>query len=108
MILFTNLFDLIFLSARLEDIQKFRIFNCLTFLGFLYEGVSIFVLYKHLTVYENKFPKEMLLATIDALVMVVVNVIVGLVGVNKGEDFFVRGKSIEQDYKGDKEIKDTK
>lgn len=87
-ILFSRLFDLVFFRARLEDVQKFRFFNILTLIGFCYEGCGIYIMYKILTVYESKFQGEFLLTAIDCLSLLIANILVGVISMNKGNDFF--------------------
>lgn len=56
-------------------------------------------MYKVLTVYESKFKGEFLLTAIDCLSLFIVNIIVGVISMNKGNDFLDEVEAKEVDEK---------
>jgi hypothetical protein len=46
-------------------------------------------MYKILTEYEKKYKGELLFLAIDCISLLIINGIVGIISMNKGEDFFV-------------------
>lgn len=86
MMLFSRLFSFQCLRAQLDSVQKFRLFNVLSFLGVAHEGLVIYItalLLVGLPLMEQPF-----LALLDLLIINLFNVILALATSKKEESFF--------------------
>lgn len=58
-------------------------------IGFAYEGIGIYVMYKELNIYENKLSQVgSKMTSIDCLVFLCVNILVGVLSIRKDDNFF--------------------
>lgn len=86
LIVFTKLFSFQCVRAQLEHVQKFRIFNFLSFLGVAYEGLIIYV--SALILITLEAGSLEFLTFLDLLIVNVLNLVLALAASSKSENFF--------------------
>ena len=86
MLIFTRLFGFNCLKAQLESVQKFRIFNILSFLGISHEGLVLYVSVLVLIGLSAKHTLFMIF--IDLIAVSAINVVLALAASSKDDDFF--------------------
>jgi hypothetical protein len=83
MLIFTKLFRFSSLTAQLENIQGFRIFNLMSYLGIFYEGLYCYIAIKFFGLFSYADNKAIWLATLDAFVLVLASFVLALVATQK-------------------------
>ncbi len=86
--MFSKMFNFEFLKAKLNSVQQFRVFNVFSFLSFLSSGGILFGMGLIFTTYTlNKDQK--LMSYVDATVMTLINIVLGIMNSRKDDDFFL-------------------
>jgi hypothetical protein len=81
------MFNFVFLKAKLDSVQQFRVFNIFTFLSFLSSGGVLFglgLIYWTIPLTID----QKLMAYIDATVLTVLNMVLAILNSIKSNDFF--------------------
>ena len=86
MIVFTRLFKFDSMSARLEDVSKFRMFNVYSFFGLVGEAAALFVCFNIIGEYRSFLP--LFYPILDVIVVCIVNVLLAVLIAWKSQDFF--------------------
>ena len=81
--MFTKLFRFSFLTAQLEDIHGFRIFNVLSFLALIYECLYFYTAVKLFSNFSFGNDNQLMFATIDLLVVVCISMLFSLLNTYK-------------------------
>ncbi len=81
------MFNFVFLKAKLDSVQQFRVFNAFSFLSFLSSGGILFGMGMIFTTYKLTVDQK-LMAYIDATIMTAVNIVLGILNSRKDDDFF--------------------
>ena len=76
------------MSAKLESVYKFNIFNVFSFLGMLYEGLVIYVLYSIALVISYNTNRALFFACADVAIITLVCIIFAILATRKHKDFF--------------------
>ncbi len=85
--IYCKMFNFLFLKARLDSVQKFRIFNIFSFLSFFSSGGFLFAL--GLIYYSYTIALDQtLMAYLDATILTIVNIILAILNSRKNDDFF--------------------
>lgn len=88
LLIFTKLFRFECLTAHLEDIHGFRVFNVMSFLGFLYEGLYFYIAVKLFSIFSFGGDNQLMFAIIDCLAVMCISMIFALLTTHKDDDFF--------------------
>lgn len=94
LIIFTKLFRFNCLTAHLQNVHGFRVFNVFSFFGIVHEGFACFIAIKFLLSYgfsDNK----LYLATIDCLIVTIISFLLALIATQKDDNFF----KVHNDFK---------
>jgi len=86
MVVFSRLFSFNCFDGQLEDINKFKIFNVLSFIGLVPE--VIFIYCGVVTIAGLDRTNGLFMPLVDALVIFVLNIILSMVVSKKEIDFF--------------------
>jgi hypothetical protein len=109
LLIFTKLFRFSCLTAHLEDIHGFRVFNVMSFLGFLYEGLYFYIAVKLFSIFSFGSDQQLMFAIVDCLAVMCISMVFALLTTNKDEDFFkIRAESKDIDLGKRKNDKDPK
>ena len=86
--MFTKLFHFSGLSAPLESVQKFRIFNVFSFIGILHEGLAMYIAYHIIVEITYKSSQKLFLGCLDWMIVTMLAFIFALLLAKKDDDFF--------------------
>ena len=86
LLLFTRLFTFRIFRAQLQNIQKFRIFNMMSFIGIGHEGMVFYATFIVLTKYS--VINSVFLMLLDVVIVGVLNLILAFGVSKKNENFF--------------------
>jgi len=85
--MFCKMFNFVFLKAKLDSIQQFRVFNAFSFLSFLSSGGILFGMGLIFVTYKLQI-NQTLMAYIDATALTAINIVLGIMNSRKDDDFF--------------------
>ena len=88
LLMFTKLFRFSFLTAQLDSINEFRIFNVMSFLGLIYECLYFYVAVKLFSNFSFGADNQLMFAIIDCLAVVCISIFLAFLTTYKDEDFF--------------------
>jgi hypothetical protein len=97
------MFNFNFLKGKLNSVQQFRVFNAFSFLSFLSSGGILFGMGLIFSTYTLSIDQR-LMSYIDATVMTLVNIVLGILNSRKEDDFFE--EKTEDGYIVNKRIED--
>jgi hypothetical protein len=80
--MFCKMFNFLFLKARLDSVQQFRVFNAFSFLSFLSSAGILFGMGLVFATYHQILDQK-LMAFIDATVLTAVNIIIAILNSRK-------------------------
>eukprot|EP00919_Chromeraceae_sp_WS-2016_P039199 GHVR01093547.1.p1 GENE.GHVR01093547.1~~GHVR01093547.1.p1 ORF type:complete len:105 (-),score=1.92 GHVR01093547.1:1594-1908(-) len=86
MIIFTRLFNFWCLKGQLDHIDKFRLFNILSFIGMIADGI---IIYSSITTIITLTPSNgLFLVFLDTTIVSFINIVLALTVSKKDYDFF--------------------
>ena len=71
------------LSAKLESVQKFNIFNVFSFIGMLYEGVVMYTVYSIVKDISYESSRLLFMACVDVIIITLVCFILAMLASKK-------------------------
>ncbi len=80
--MFSKMFNFVFLKARLDSVQQFRVFNAFSFLSFLSSAGVLFGMGLVFVTYKQEIDQK-LMAFIDATVLTAANIILAILNSRK-------------------------
>lgn len=86
MVLFSKLFRFYSMSAILEKLSRFRLFNIFSFFGILPEALALYVCFVSIVNYT--FQKLIFHAFLDVIVIFMINILLAVLIVWKPDNFF--------------------
>lgn len=81
------MFNFVFLKAKLDSVQQFRVFNAFSFLSFLSSAGILFGMGLTFWTYKQTLDQK-LMFFIDATVLTAVNIVLAILNSRKDADFF--------------------
>ena len=88
MLMFTKLFRFSCLTAQLEDIQGFRVFNVMSFFGIIYECLYFYTAVKLFSNFTFGPDNQLMFAIIDMLAIACLSILLAILTITKDDDFF--------------------